>query len=279
MKTIPTSLAAHIAGELSTLAYLLKIERRDGTMFAYTTHDRDLTLSGTTYRASDSFSMSSVESQATLAADNLEVIGQLAAAAITDADIDAGRYDDAAVTLSACNWADLSQGSFILRKGNIGGITRDGQSYRFEIRGLVDKLQTTIGETQTRSCRYMLGEARCGVTITATPNRVTGAVTAIPNSLSFTDSARTEVSGFFAYGSVTFTSGANSGITRPVKSFASGLFTLWQAPPFALAAGDAYIAITGCDKAFATCQQKFANATNFGGFPHLPGSDRLLETP
>ena len=29
----------------------------------------------------------------------------------------------------------------------------------------------------------------------------------------------------------------------------------------------------GCDKAFATCKAKFDNASNFQGFPHLPGND------
>ena len=28
-----------------------------------------------------------------------------------------------------------------------------------------------------------------------------------------------------------------------------------------------------CDKRFATCKAKFANALNFRGFPHLPGND------
>lgn len=32
----------------------------------------------------------------------------------------------------------------------------------------------------------------------------------------------------------------------------------------------------GCDKQFATCQAKFANAVNFRGFPHMPGNDYIL---
>ncbi len=48
---------------------------------------------------------------------------------------------------------------------------------------------------------------------------------------------------------------------------------LWQ--PFALAdsAGRRFIVTAGCDKQFATCQAKFANAVNFRGFPHMPGND------
>ncbi len=33
------------------------------------------------------------------------------------------------------------------------------------------------------------------------------------------------------------------------------------------------VLLAGCDKSFATCKAKFANALNFRGFPHLPGND------
>ena len=41
----------------------------------------------------------------------------------------------------------------------------------------------------------------------------------------------------------------------------------------AAAAGDTFSVVAGCDKKFATCKAKFANALNFRGFPHLPGND------
>ncbi len=40
-----------------------------------------------------------------------------------------------------------------------------------------------------------------------------------------------------------------------------------------LVVGDGFEVTVGCDKAFATCKAKFANALNFRGFPHLPGND------
>lgn len=36
---------------------------------------------------------------------------------------------------------------------------------------------------------------------------------------------------------------------------------------------------SGCDKAFATCGMRFANRTNFRGFPHMPGVDAVLAGP
>jgi uncharacterized phage protein (TIGR02218 family) len=35
----------------------------------------------------------------------------------------------------------------------------------------------------------------------------------------------------------------------------------------------------GCDKRFATCSGRFANAANFRGEPHLPGNDLLTRYP
>jgi hypothetical protein len=35
----------------------------------------------------------------------------------------------------------------------------------------------------------------------------------------------------------------------------------------------------GCDKRFETCVTRFANAENFRGEPHLPGTDLLTRFP
>ena len=37
--------------------------------------------------------------------------------------------------------------------------------------------------------------------------------------------------------------------------------------------------IEGCDKRFETCRDRFANALNFRGEPHLPGIDLLTRYP
>jgi len=35
----------------------------------------------------------------------------------------------------------------------------------------------------------------------------------------------------------------------------------------------------GCDRALATCRDRFGNVANFRGFPHIPGSDFVLRYP
>jgi hypothetical protein len=60
-----------------------------------------------------------IEDQLRLAVSNLDVVGALSSAAITEADLHAGRYDDAAVTIWLVNWADVSE-RVILRSGFLG---------------------------------------------------------------------------------------------------------------------------------------------------------------
>ena len=50
-------------------------------------------------------------------------------------------------------------------------------------------------------------------------------------------------------------------------------------PRFAPAVGDMVEIMEGCDKSFATCTARFANAANFRGEPHLPGMDLLTRYP
>ena len=33
----------------------------------------------------------------------------------------------------------------------------------------------------------------------------------------------------------------------------------------------------GCDKTLSICANRFANAANFRGFPHMPGNDFIIQ--
>ena len=48
--------------------------------------------------------------------------------------------------------------------------------------------------------------------------------------------------------------------------------------PFDVLIGNSYSMHAGCDKNFETCINKFSNAVNFRGEPHVPGLDKMLET-
>jgi hypothetical protein len=82
--------------------------------------------------------------------------------------------------------------------------------------------------------------------------------------------------GFFAYGTVTFLTGANAGYSTEVKSFAPGVVTVALPFPFPVAPGDTYTIVAGCDRMFGTCKNRFNNIVHFRGEPYLPGVDTIL---
>ncbi|TDV04693.1 putative phage protein (TIGR02218 family) [Paraburkholderia caballeronis] len=82
--------------------------------------------------------------------------------------------------------------------------------------------------------------------------------------------------GYFAYGNVRWTTGANAGLTSDVKQFAPGVITLALPVPNAIQPGDEYVITAGCDKQFGTCQTRWNNIVNFRGEPYVPGPDTLL---
>lgn len=276
MQTLPTAFAAHLAQEVTTLATCWNIKGKDGVTLYFTDHDRDLIVDGYTYCAADSMSPSAVSSQVGLAVDNLEFTGMLSATSITESDLLAGKYDHAEITIFLVNYADPAMGKLKLKTGWLGEVTLQGGQFTAEMRGLSAQLQQVIGDVYTSSCRAALGDARCGVNLGS--YTFSGSVTATEAAFAFKDSTKTQANDYFAGGIVHFTSGANTGISMEVRDFANGRFGLFLPMPNAIAVGDGFTVSAGCDKQFDTCIGRFNNAVNFRGEPHVPGTDKMLET-
>lgn len=87
--------------------------------------------------------------------------------------------------------------------------------------------------------------------------------------------------GFFTGGKVLWTSGANIGLSKEIKTFATGGMVLLQEPmPYVIATSDQFTIWKGCLKRyFDDCLDTLHNTDNFGGFPFLPGNDRMLRGP
>jgi uncharacterized phage protein (TIGR02218 family) len=281
MKTISEELAAHIAGEVTTLATCWKLTRKDTSVLGFTNHDKDIVIDSVLYKASTGFTPSTIENTGTLSVDNLDVEGMLSAGSLTESDILAGLYDFADIEIFQVNYTDLTQGRLILKKGWLGEVSLHKQQFIAEVRGMTQKLSQTIGELYSPSCRAALGDNRCKVSMAA--HTVTGIVTASSSGQHITDADRDETSGIFTSGVITFTSGANSGISMEVKEYiltsgVGGQIILVLPLPYPVAEGDNYSLTKGCDKTVATCRQRFNNILNFRGEPHVPGLDRMLET-
>jgi uncharacterized phage protein (TIGR02218 family) len=100
----------------------------------------------------------------------------------------------------------------------------------------------------------------------------------VPSQSQFLDAARSEAAGHFNYGKITFTSGQNNGLSAEVKESRGSEIILALPMPYPITAGDSYTLQQGCDKTIGTCSNRYNNAINFRGEPHVPGLDKMLET-
>jgi uncharacterized phage protein (TIGR02218 family) len=282
VKTISAGLAAHLAAETTSIATCLKITRTDAQVFGFTDHDRDLDVSGTTYRSTLGYTRSAIVTEAALNVDNLDVRGFLDPLGLSEADILAGKWDFATVNLFAVNWADLTQGTLKLRRGALGevSVTRD---FTVELRGLAQWLQQTIGEVASETCKADLFDARCKLVDTVGVWKFTGVAvsTIVAAQRQWTSGALAQAADFFTAGKVLWQTGANAGLAKEIKTHASGGNLLLQEPmPYVINVGDTFTIWAGCRKRFTEdCGATFANQVNFRGFPHLPGTDQMLKGP
>lgn len=276
MKTISTELQTHLQGEVTTIATCWKLTLRDTTVMGFTSHDVDLTVDSVTYEASSGFTPDTLTNTGALEVDTATLQAVLNSDNITEADIAAGRYDYAEVEVFQVNYADLTQGALSLRRGWLGEVAHGKTIFQAELHGLTQRLQQTIGNLFSPTCRAVLGDAQCAVNLAS--YTATGSVTSLSSNRAFTDSTRAEANGFFDYGKVTFTSGANNGLSMEVKHFNQSEIVLMLPMPHDIAVSDTYSIVAGCDKTFGTCASRFSNAVNFRGEPHVPGANKILET-
>ncbi len=280
VKALPPALQAHLDEGTTTLAWCWRIVRADGVTLGFTDHDRTLTFDGTVFEPESGFAASEVRSGSDLSVDAQDAQGVLTSDRITETDILDGRWDNAAVEVWRVNWAATSQ-RLLMRRGAIGQIRRGRLAFVAEVRSLAHVLGQTVGRTFQASCDAALGDARCGVNIEAPAFKGTGAVSDLLRDRAFTASGLGGfTSGWFTFGTLDWTSGANVGRRAEVLSHdlvdGIAILTLLEAPVRAIAGSDTLTIRAGCDKRIATCGTKFGNVASFRGFPNIPGQDAVL---
>jgi uncharacterized phage protein (TIGR02218 family) len=283
MKTLSPAFQSHLSSGATTLCWCWRIVRADALVQGFTDHDETVTFDGTDYEAATGFTASEVQSSLGLAVDNLAVMGALSSAAIDEAALAAGLYDNAEIEIWRVNWTDADQ-RVLMRKGNLGEVKRGKAAFEAEVRGLAHRLNQPVGRAFGFSCDADLGDARCTIDLTDPAFRGTGTVAAATDARRFTASGLGAFAGgWFSSGKVAWTTGANAGRAMEVKRHALAAGTvsieLWQAMSEGVAAGDTFVITAGCDKQFGTCKAKFDNAVNFRGFPYMPGNDAAMTYP
>lgn len=280
MKDTSAELRAHMALGTTTLALLVKLTRTDGFELAVTLdHDRPITFEGDNYLPTLGMVPSTIETSNQLSVDNLDARGALMAIGISEADIVAGLWDMCEVRVMRVNWADLSMGCEKIKRGNLGEISIGRNSFNNEVRGITQRLQQTIGDIVTPACKADLFDSRCKVVASEGVWKFSGvAVTGFSSARAFTAPALTQDAGFFDGGLVTWTTGANAGLSKEIKAHtAGGALELVEPMPYAIAVSDQATFFAGCQKRDTDCNAKFSNIVNFRGFSQIPGQDQMFK--
>lgn len=81
---------------------------------------------------------------------------------------------------------------------------------------------------------------------------------------------------YFELGTLTFSAGANNGVTRSVATYLSGTVVPIGPFPYTPGVGDAFTVYPGCDKLYATCSSKFSNTAHFRGYDRIPSPENAI---
>jgi len=269
-------------------ADIWRITRKDGVVMAFTSHDEPITFMGVTATPCGSLNPSAVEQASEIGGvGNMELEGLVTSDKITEEELYGGVYDDAYVEVWRVSWDPSFKGSpERLAAGWWANLQHGPTGFSVEVLGPGSRLQQqSLVQMVTPGCRRIFGSPQgelppggCGVDLEA--RKRTGQLTAVRNRARFTATIDAGPdSPQWANGTLTFLAGPNAG-SYEVKSvdFGTGEIVLWAPTPYLANVGDAFELKPGCDKLKATCKL-YDNFINFGGFPDLPGTDAISETP
>ncbi len=263
------------ANELEGVATFWRIERRDGCVLGFTSHDRDLWFDGVSHRAAPGMVPSAIRRNASIANDSAEVEGALAHDTIRAADLAAGRFDGAHFAIGVVDWETLE--SAVLYHGEAGAIAEEGGGFRAELQSAKAALQADLVPRTSPTCRA----AFCGKGCDLSASRFTHEA-----RCSFIDHAAGVVrfvtgpaAELLRDGFLRWIDGPHAGLSMQILQSDEAGQMLDQPLNDDLLIGTRAILRQGCDHTLATCQQRFGNAANFQGEPFLPGNDLLARYP
>ena len=276
-------LIAHMQTGATTTCRAWSVVRKDGTRYGFTDHDRDLVFAGQTFKASSGLTAGAMQQSRGLAVDNTEVVGALSDAAISEADIAAGRFDAAEVTTYLVNWANVEQRS-IRFKGTFGEIQYSDGAFKIELRGLTEALNKASGRMYQPNCPAVLGDKECRFDVSQFAFRIESAIKLVGTQGEyFIPSSPSHAARWFERGHARVLNGNAAGMKGIVKfdTEVDGLrrIEIWTDFGARPDVGDDILIIAGCDKLAGTCRTKFDNFLNFRGFPNVPSADWITSYP
>lgn len=263
----------------ATRVLCLRLVPVTGATVYLTDHPRDLTMSGHTYLSTSGYEFTGYSATAGFAPGSLDLQGISGVAGISRAQIAAGLFDGAVVSIFATSWASPVEDEEPIVRGIFGKARLEDDRYVIDGLSLIDALNTARNDQFTAQCpKVFLSQGFAGCLVPVAPNTVTGSLTSVSSASLFTDSGRGEASDVFAAGTIRFTSGPNAGLKAlEIRSFsAGGVIETFDPFYYLPQIGDNYTMVRGCRKRRQDCEARegnsgpYNNIVNFGGFPWVP---------
>lgn len=184
-----------------------------------------------------------------------------------------GGLNGARVQVDRAFWpagATQPTGALMWFPGRIADVECDRYEARLTVKSELELLNVMVPrDLYQAGCLNTLYDPACGKA--AATYTVAGASTSATDARRITFShALAQAAGYFDLGVAKFTSGANAGISRTIKTHTSGALVVLQPWPFPVVSGDTFTVYPGCDKTQATCTTKFSNVVRFRGMPYVP---------
>lgn len=166
MKNLRQAYRNALDSGVHTVVYCLRIERLDGRVFRFASHDAPITMqdSGNVYEVDKgSPADSAVRQEAGLDADAFDMEGALLPNGISRADISAGLFDYASLYLFRTLWDDPYEDDEPVVKGFWGQAELKNNRYVTEFKSLSSLMDQNIGRTHSPICSAALGDGDCKV--------------------------------------------------------------------------------------------------------------------
>lgn len=260
----------------AVVADLFTFTLASGTILTYTNADTSITWNGRTYLGNSVLvdglkyrcetGLSVDQQQIVLSARSTDTVGGVPfLQALRNGVFDGCGIQRERVFLSA--WGTTPVGSVVLFKGRIGTIGKIGRtSAEITVNSELVLLDIEMPRNvYGPSCQHVLYDSGCALV-----KESFGASGAVGAGSTTTTINWSGADTNYKQGTITFTSGANSGVSVTVKSAAAGVLSLMYPLNNVPATGDAFSVYWGCDHTLATCGTKFNNTINFLGFPYIP---------
>lgn len=283
MKTASAEMIALLnSGQEFLIADLYTFTLAGGFVARYTGADMPLTVDGNTFAVGPLISRSRIFQKVGLEVQTMDMAINADNSMLLNGKpwlqaARAGDLDGTAVLVERTfmpAWGDTSAGKIWMFSGNISELKVTRTKAEFKVKSALEKLNIQWPRNLYQpGCLHTLYDTGC--TLSKASFGTASSITAL-SSVTQIYCGLTQADDYFSLGTITFSSGANSGISRTIKRYVRGVVTLALPLLTAPALGDTFTAYAGCDKQKSTCQAKFNNLNNFRGYPFVPVPDTVL---